>query len=257
RNDNEKDLWFIWKDHTANPDDHKKIITACKDFKKKNEKDPLVVVTEGLCAWHMFKAGMTNEAVNIYNKLEPSRTTTLRKAGSNMAKSWLTRFDRELMKISLKHFYRKNIFYPDSIDAIKSLPEAIRAPLTDRWGKPWDYTLVGYKSMPNFPLNQKYEIKSIMLGQNSNLRKYLQKPYAERLLRYQPVKMFSKSPGNETIEFKKVAPESADPKKPTPKSEQLFMSITKESGIASLAYVGKKLIVITDRNFWNILPKPK
>src|SRR5690349_21049492 len=64
----ENGLWRVWVSHTNAAADHAEIAGACHAFRAKVPTDPLVVVAQGLEAWHLLKAGKTNEA---YRLLEP------------------------------------------------------------------------------------------------------------------------------------------------------------------------------------------
>jgi hypothetical protein len=247
----EKSLWDIWKMQQEKPDEHGTISTNCLEFAKKAPKDPLSLIVINLAAWHMLKTDNKDAAVKLLKTtLSTSRTDALGTAVANMSKAWLTRIDMEQMKQALQLYYRKNIEYPKSIDLVKPFQKDGQPPLVDRWGKPWAYSLAEFKSLKKLGAlygmyGQKYTLKSVSLGTNSELKAAMTIPYAGGIP-LKPVKMLNGMPGKEMVQF-----ESTDGKQ-----AKVVLSIGTDNGGITLNYAGPKLLILSDMNHWLVVPRP-
>lgn len=236
----ERGVWKVWTTHT-NSGDHASVVTACRDYGAKTNQDCLAVVIHGLEAWHLLKSGNTNGAIRL---LEPMLTagegaTPLQKAGAEMARCWLTRIDREMVRLALKKFYVREIEFPDALEALKTLKIKRMPPFADRWGKPWSYKRGSQiKGMEK----QQYALESARLGRLSDLGKALSLPYAGRIS-LEPVRVSPISP--DTYEFSSPSRKSV-----------LLQEGTDIDGV-TIAYIGANIIVLADENHWRIVLKPR
>jgi hypothetical protein len=237
----ERGLWRVWVAATNNPADHAAVIDACRSFSARSPQDPLVVVAKGMEAWHQLKCGGTNEAVRLLEPLlaVPGNATPLQVAGATIARSWLTRIDREQVLAALRKLYLRDIEFPQSLDAVKTLKAAPLPPLADRWGMPWVYRrqspIKGMKP-------QQYLVESSRLGSRSALGGALALPYAGNIT-LEPVS--PSTINSDTYEFA------------APQQKAIFLQTGAERDGVTVAYLGVNLIVLSDENHWRVVLKPK
>ena len=236
----EKGLWDIWQCQTNKPDDHVAAIEACKEFRTKSPKDPLVTVAIGLEAWHLLKDGKTNEAIKIFEPMIPLVGDSIQKAGSDMACGWLSRIDREKLVDALTKVYLKEIEFPLSLTSIKPIPGKPPLQVLDRWNQAWIYQAEKRANIPR----QGYSLQSKHLGGLSDLNAALAIPYADRVSLI-PVRIMPGSTDKVTIEFML----------PTQKTVYLQAG-TVSDGIV-VAYVGARIVVISDGTHWKVAAKPR
>jgi len=257
----ERSLWTIWKLVEEKPDDHTAAVAACAEFGKKNPHDPLLVVTRGITAWHLLKSGRTDAAIQVFEPMASAvvqaRSDPLQMAALTMGRTWLTRIDRERVKQSLKKLYLRDIEYPASLETLASLPKESRPPLADRWGKPWTYRLVGFRKLRGFS-TQKYELQSKLLGRNSDLASALQAPYADGI-KLKPVDLLSSGHGKGTVRFTTYSTNSGDSGAASGNktSRDIIVSVGGNAGPVFFAYMGSRLLVLSDGNHWMVLPGPR
>jgi len=236
----EKGLWDVWCIGTNSAFEASEVAVACQKFRTRAPQDPFTVVISGLEAWNRMKRGDTGTAAAIFNTLlVKGPATGLRKAGDEMARSWLTRLDREQVKLALKEIYRRDIEFPASLEAFKALGDKVSPPLMDRWGKLWSYrrgsTIKGMET-------QRYVLESEVLGMRSDLKAALKMGYAERI-DLKPVRLLP-GPKN-VVEFK------------TGDGRSLIREEGDRVNIVNLVYVGTHIIVLSDGNHWSVIAKPR
>jgi hypothetical protein len=160
-----------------------------------------------------------------------------------MSRSWLTRLDREAVKEALRKVYLRDVAYPSRLDVWEE-GAADAPPLVDRWGKTWQYGLVGFRHIAGLR-NQKYALRSRVLLMHSDLADALQVPYAARI-RLKPLGLQTLASGKALITFD--AGEETGPAR---------LSVGARHGMTVLAYVGDYIIVLGDGDHWKALAKPK
>jgi len=236
----ERALWNVWLAGTNSAFEAAAVVEACKEFKTGAPKDPLTVVVSGFEAWHYLKKGNTKAAVAIFNSMLVKGTATdLQKAGDLMARSWLTRLDREQVVSALKMIYRRDIEFPATLEALNSLKLTPAPPLMDRWGKPWEYRLDSkIKGMES----QRYILESATLGAYSRLDRALKEPYADGL-QLKPVQMVKTA--RNVVEFE------------TSNGLLIKRQAGDQSNRINLVYLGANIVVLSDGNHWCVLPKPR
>lgn len=241
----EAGLMAIWRRHTESPDDHAGTIAACEAFAKARANDPLVPVAQEIRAWHLLKTGQTEEAGRILEGYLTSQSDNIHRGALQVAKGWLTRLDREQVGKSLKFYYRKEVGYPADLGAISRHPKVPREAhpvLQDRFGDPWQYRLTGIKGLPKFQ-DQRYELLSLTLGDQSDLETALNSPYAFNI-RHEPAQVWADRKPPQVL-FKKPGGGAAAA---LPEGAQ--------SGEFYLAYVGGSMIVVCNHSYWKIFPTP-
>ncbi len=238
---NERGVWQIWAAGTNAPDDHAAVVAACKEFRTQTPQDPLVVVVAGLEAWRLLKLGNTKEATALLESMlvVPEAATYLQTAGAELARGWLTRLDREKVRLALKKIYVRDIAFPATLEPIKALKIAALPPLNDRWGKPWTYRL---ESSIKGMASQHYVLESPRLGGRSDLAKMLALPYA----------------GQITLEAARQSPVSADTVEfITSAKKTAYLQAGGNLDGVTVAYLGANLIVMADENHWRVVLKPR
>jgi len=242
----EKALLDLWQAHIAASNNHTEAYTRCAEFAAKSQYYPLTMVAEGMAAWHMMKANEWTNALKLLTKMENiSPTFPLAEASSIMAKTWLTRIEREKVKKALKFYYRKNVEFPTTLEALQNLPPEIKPPFKDRFGKNWSYRIVNFKYLRGLK-NQKYELLSTTLGNNSDLTNSLAKPYAGEI-KLKPVKLITGTPGKETFSFERIGE----------KKETIFIAVGSKNNNVLFVFCGQEIIILSDGNHWSVLPRPK
>jgi hypothetical protein len=241
--ESERQLWVIWKKHKSSQSEHKEIITQCNRMEQKCPNSSLLVPAKEIKAWHLFRLKQISSGYNLFNgivneySLNPVVT-----AGKEVARRWLTRLDREKLRIYLKKYYTSNIRFPESLAVFARLPASKQPPLKDQWGHKWDYSLVNFKYLKGFN-DQKYTLESKKLGNNSDFSEMINKPY-KTSLEIEPVKTL-KSGSQETIKFK------VDGLK-----QNIILSEGSDVRGITLAYLGKRIIILSDGDYWVVMPKP-
>ena len=238
---NENGLWQLWGTSTNAVDDHASVVTACREFRTKTPQDPLAVVAAGMEAWRLLKMGNTQEAIPLLESMltVPETASYLQTAGAEMARSWLTRLDREKVRNSLQKLYVRDIEFPVSLESIKTLKIGPMPPLADRWGKPWSYHLGSSIKDMN---SQHYVLESTRLGALTDLATALALPYAN-LIKLTPVTLLAVS--TDTVKFI------------TREGKPAFLQAGASSEGVMVAYLGPNLIVLADENHWRIMLKPR
>jgi hypothetical protein len=163
----------------------------------------------------------------------------------------------ERIKKALQFYYRREIAYPDTLNSLaaySALPKEMAFPMKDRGGNQWAYRLVGIRHMPGL-LDQKYRLRSRMLGSGSDLAQALKVPYAERI-RVRPLGVQSVVRGRAIvkIEILSTPDDSADIKDPK-KNQTVLAGVDTWTEDVLLAYAGRYLILMCDRYHWKIFPK--
>lgn len=237
----ERGLWKVWCAGTNSAFEAAESLEACKEFAAGAPKDPFVVVVSGFAAWHYLKTGNTGAAVKLFESMLVAKesATVIQKAGDKMARSWLTRIDREQVALALKKIYLRDIEFPASLEPLQTIKNMPLPPVTDHWGKPWAYRL---ESSIQGMASHRYVLESAMLGADSDLKKALKRPYAAGL-QLRAVRMV---PGvRDTVELK------------TGSGMSIHRQLGQEANNGYLVYLGSNIMVLSDGNHWSVLPKPR
>lgn len=257
---NERGLWQLWYQHTTNAPDNEALLTACKTFADPKVFNPLAPVAHSMAAWDLLRLDRKADAAALLTAQLATTDTPLKNGAANLARAWLTRLDRERLRVALQFYYRREVRYPASLNdlfAYAPLPKNAVLPKTDRWGSSWRYALTGFKTMPGL-MDQRFSLASARLEKSSDLAEALAVPYSGRM-RVKPVRMLSAAPGSEVVEVILLsgappAPD-ADPQKPAGKTVAVALNSTTAEGM-TLVYVGKLILILHDSDHWMLLPRP-
>ena len=240
----EDGLLELWKQHMATPDDHNAVLAACREFSKAHAGEPLLTVVRGIEEWHTLRAGKEDEALAMIEAdmaLPPSQVND---GARRIAFAWMTRKDREKVAAALQSYYRKEIAYPKDLAQLAAHPKlksGPQPPATDRFGKPWNYILTGFEKVKGFA-DQKYSLRSAVLGDLSDLKSAEKLPYASRISAV-PQQVIP-SPGNTLAVKFNIGKTTA------------VVGVGTATGELYVAFVGAKIIVVCDYTHWKIFPRP-
>ena len=245
----EDGLLELWKQHMAAPDDHETVIKACRDFSTAHAGDPLLPVVRGIEEWHTLRAGKHDEAFAMFEPDLALPPSPLNDGARRIAFAWITRKDREKVAAALQAYYRKEIAYPKTLEQVAAHPKLKSAPppLNDRFGKPWNYALTGFDKVKGFEklkgfADQKYSLRSAVLGDLSDIKSAEKLPYAARISAV-PQQVIP-APGNLlAVKFN------------LGKTTSVIGAGT-SAGDLHLAFVGTKIIVVCDYTHWKLFLRP-
>lgn len=230
-------LASLWKQHVRAPADHAAIIQGAQQMAAANADSPLLGIARGLGAWHALAAGQTNTAVLLLTPLLAGQADPVSVEARTFAQRWLTRIDREKVRVGLQFYYRNHVQYPPAISALNEIAATNRPPLTDRFGREWKYELAALKRLATVRA-QRYNLSSFALGEDSDLGAMLRRPYGGSLILWKPARFIGgETGGASNVEFVRG-------------NERMVLSEgAKQSGI-TLAYSRADLVAITDGDYW-------
>ena len=243
---NEAELKRLWDQHLASPEDHAGVIESCRRFVALDAGDPLIPVARGIEAWHWFRSRKNDEAAGVLAPYLIAKPSLINTGATAIANGWMTRLDRERVAQSLQLYYRKEVGYPASLAdlvAHPKIPREQRPPLADRFGNPWQYRLVGIKGLPAFQ-DQRYELLSTALGDQSELEAALKSPYG-----------FGIEVVPEQV-WPALNPPQVTFKNPADEGAVLAIPLGRSVGGLYLAYIGSDLLIVCNHSYWKIFPRP-
>lgn len=244
RSADEEGLISLWRQHLMAPDNHELAVKTCEAFVAAHPGDPLVPVARGVEAWHKLRDGRRSEASAIWEADLSLPSSPLNDCARRLAFGWMSRFDREKVVEALQVYYRKEIAYPKELAQISVLPglkNGPKPPETDRFGKPWSYTLTGFEKTKGFK-DQKYSLRSVVLGDLSELNAAEKLAYGSKIVAV-PQRIVTMPNNTLGISFNVG-------------SSVLLSMVGPGAGDLHLAFVGNKCIVVCDHTHWKILPRP-
>lgn len=215
---------------------------ACLQFEQRHGSSALLPVARGLLAWDQLRLQATNEAAKALTAMASGPGgVALQAAALEISRAWLTRIDRERVRSALKAYYAAHADFPSSVDGLKSLPEALRPPAADRWGRSWKYAITSFERVKGLKM-QRYTVESPSLPPGrSDLAVALMQPYGSASP-LKPVRIESAG-GARTVVFdvggrKEILSEGA------------------RQGGTVLAFAGVAVLVLADGEYWAVLPAP-
>jgi len=255
----ERAIWELWQIHEAAPDDHKAGIAACQTFREAHPDNPFMVVANTIGSWHLLKLDRADLAVPLLEPYIKKTSDKFERGAQVVCAAWLMRIDMQRVQQALQFYYRREIAYPKTLDelaAYKALPEKMAFPMKDRRGNSWNYSLVGYSSMPDL-LNQKYSLSSGRLGKNYDLKKALATPYGSQI-RIRPTGVTSMVRGRKQteIEIEDTTRQSAEGRE-TQEKRTIMVNTGIRTKEALLAYSGKHIFLVCDSYHWKAFLKPR
>ena len=237
-------LVSLWRQHMTAPEDHAAIILACQSYASTHAGDPLVPVARGIEAWHKLRTGMLQEAFAIWESDFALPSTPLNDCARRLACGWMSRADREKVAGALQAHYRKEVAYPSELSQVGSHPKLnsdAKPPQTDRFGKPWVYSLTGITTASGFQ-DQKYSLRSAVLGPLSELRAAQELAYGSKITAI-PQRITTMPDSTLAVSFKIGTSVS-------------LSLLGPGTGDLHLAFIGLKCIVVCDHTHWKIFPRP-
>jgi hypothetical protein len=231
----------LWTQHLAASNRHAEAAAACRAAEPALAASPLLPVCRGIQAWHLLKAGATQDAVAVLGRLTEGASPSVAPAAELMANRWLTRLDRERVRVALRGAYRKDVQYPVTLERLRKLPGGEALPLADRWGQPWKYAPVAFAGLAA----QRFALESVRMGGASDLDGALAQPHAVPA-DIAPVRLMGDS-GARLVEF--TTGDAAAPRK-------AVVGEGGDVGRYTLAYVGDRILVLSDSDRWTVLAMP-
>ena len=267
---NERGLWQVWEAHSSAPDDHDGVLAACAAFRGASPGDLLDLVARGIEGWHQLRAGREELARAAFEQMlagaaEPAAGSAappespLAAAGSEMARTWLTRLDRAGVEAALREYYVEYIEYPRALGGVLVLEPRPQIRLADRWGEPWSYRRAGFQALSGLD-GQRYVLESARLGVESDLTAALARTYGDRL-RWRALRRAAAAGTTDAILFE-VDPVDAgeETRVPAARGEtanrQALVNAGAELGGVRFAYRGAAILVLADRAHWAVLAAP-
>jgi len=268
----ERAVWNLWRTHLSSSNNHEAVIASFQQTLQNAPSNSLFTVARGLCSWHLLQLSKTNEAFQMLEDMTSAKPDTpLNTAGAEMGRRWLTRIDRENVRNALGCYYRQQIAYPENLESLKKTPrirsDALLAltrsdaserarngservpapPLTDRWNIRWIYRLTGFQTIKGLD-NQHYLLQSDQLKDTSDLKIALARPYADAI-KLKPISAATTASGVQNVRFETNETKGQ-------KAGIILMSEGTKLENITLVYVGNKIIILSDGDYWMIMPKP-
>jgi hypothetical protein len=266
----ERDLWSLWQYHAKNTNDHAGVAAACMKFEKDAAHAPFLPVARGIAAWRLLKCGNTNACVKVLESMiapaaddkvrlagaDPAEGDPLREAGADMARTWLTRLDREQAVKVLRQYYVRHVEYPATMQFATNLAPEQKVALTDRWGQAWQYRATGFTRLAGLN-DQRYVLQSARLGDDSGLAEALARNYAERI-GIEKARVVSSGAGGVLELVVPPRPEEGSRKNATDGRQQskVVVAVGRRAGGIYAAFIGARLLVLADFDHWLVLPRP-
>jgi hypothetical protein len=248
----ERALWELWQTHTRLPDQPATVVAACRAYVSERPDDRFVPVAQGIEAWHLLRARQTATAVERLELHLDAGPGEVAGGARRLARAWLTRLDRDRLVNALQAYYREEVRYPASMEALFNHPGVEGPgdlPRTDRWEAPWRYRLVGYEGVPGFR-DQRYLLESPVLAGRSDFATALEAGYASRMpLRPTRVTAARGSGKGTTVRFEPTRPGESG-------SGPVVLSVGGQAQDVYLAYLGSSLVVVCDDLHWAVYPRP-
>lgn len=240
----DRQLLAFWERRAATASDPAASIEICRKEMANQPNSMYLPVIRGVMAWHELAAGRTEEGAATLKTLLTSQKDPLSAAANTLACRWLTRLDRERVRVALSAYYTRHVAYPASLSPILALPEGQRPPALDRWDQPWQYRLASFKRIPGLS-DQRYDLRSGALDSESDLKTSLAIPYVAptNLI---PVKVISRTEGPAAVEFQDAA---------TPPRRMVLTEGTRSGRFYFVRLVAQS-VLLTDGDRWYLVPLP-
>lgn len=216
-----------------------------------------MVVADTLASWHLLKLDRSAEARTLLKPYIKKTSDIFERGAQTVCAAWLARIDIQRVQQALQFYYRREIAYPETLDALaayKALPEKMAFPMKDCWGENWNYQLVGYGQLPEL-LNQKYSLSFRQIEKNADLKKALALPYGSQI-RIRPTGLTSMIKGRENNEIEIEEPniQGADGKEQDKRT--LMVNTGTRAHGSLIAYSGNYIFLVCDLYHWKVFLKP-
>jgi len=243
----ERELWSFWKKHSVDVENHADMVSLCQTYAQRYPDDSFLPVIRSMEAWHQLHLGKTEEARRLLLPQLEAEADALERGAQRLARSWMTRLEREKVVAALQYYYRKEVRYPSRLEELVSfagMPDAKTLPLKDTWGRTWRYRLVGYKGMPGF-LDQKYSLGSSSIQPPMDAAKAVLLPYAKEM-NLQPIRVGGGgAPGVSVVKLEYTSGPN--------QGQSAVGQVGEEVEGFTVAYAGSGLVLLCDSLHWNVL----
>lgn len=233
----------LWRAQAQSPSNHAAHAAAWRAAEQQFPSGELRPLVRGFAAWHLLKAGATNDASTVLEAMTLGKATHLEQAGAEMARRWLTRLDRERVRVALREQYQRDVAFPPTLEPVRALPEAGRPPLADRFGSPWQYSIDGFKVIRG-TRGQRYRLLSAALGETSDLAGALARPYGAGATPPKPLRRVSAGAGGAAAFMFEVA------------TERPVVSVGTKVAGWTLAWASDRMLVMSDGDYWALVAPP-
>lgn len=237
----EMGIWKVWTAHVEQSEQHAKIVGICEKFKERASDPGLKLVADGIASWHLMKQGKDGEVTRHLRSMLSARNGSFQNAASEIARSWLTRYDREQVKAALQEYYCAKIEYPYDLERLTTMPELESVPLEDRWNRKWKYRLVPMEYVQGVS-GQQYELASRKLDGSSDLQSHLEQDYRIGL-ELEPKRVLA---DGKAVAFREKG-----------SSSPLVLNAGQSYNGIDLVCIGRYIIVLSDGNYWILLRRPQ
>lgn len=237
-------LWQLWQAHEAQPGDHEGLLELCARIEARDPGFRFIEVVRGIAAWHLMKAGRPDEARAAWAGLDRSAPgEPFARAAQRMARTWLTRMDRETLRKALQTAYRRDLQYPESLERLADAAET-ELPMRDRWGDPWTYEWTRFRFLRVSP-GQRYSLESRNVRGSSDLSEALRSEYGSGI-NLRPVRLVGTG----------AAPSVAFQAEGAP-AEQTVLAAGASLRGQTFVYIGRRILVLADADHWRVFMKPR
>lgn len=160
----------IWERHLDAPDAHVQVADEARLLlASRTLETEWSAAVQTLLAWRLLQAGRTEAAAERFEAVLTRRSDRpVGRAAETMARRWLTRMDREIVRAALRAHFARHVAFPERLDALSFPEDMPPPPLTDRFGTPWDYRLETYTRLSGLPAHR-YRLQSRTLGAQTDL----------------------------------------------------------------------------------------
>lgn len=242
--DAERILADLWRLHLQS-ESPAAMTGLCDQVADRLQGSPLRPVAVTLGGWYHLRAGIPATAEARFAEIIRSEVgaSPVDRAGQEMARRWLTRMDREKVREALRSYYRDHVCYPETLAELLENGSATDIPRADRWGHPWSYRREPFRHIPEMK-DQSYRLESPSLPGDSDLQTAVVRPYPATLP-LRPRQLVSSREGR-TVFFET---HEGRPEKPV-------LTEGGRYGRWTLVYVGTRLLIFTDGDYWYVVPTP-
>ncbi len=241
---NERMLRELWQQHQTNVTAHALITDMCARIEAQHPRCFFMPVVRSLAAWHYLQDGNIVDARRLLLKLESDVSDdSVKRAGRRMARTWLTRLDREEIRQTLLEFYATNVKYPETLDLLRAQNADRRPLLKDRWNDPWIYEWTQFRFLALKP-GQRYRLESRNISNTSDLREALSLAYGAGF-DLEP-RRITGGGDRAVVEFTYAAAPD----------EPVLLSPGASYRGQFLVYIGDEILILANADHWGITARP-
>lgn len=234
----------LWQQHDSAPTAHAEIAGLCARIESQHSGTPFLPLVRCLAAWHLMQQGQLENARIIWAGLASATPggDPIGQAAQRMARTWLTRMDRDLIRDALQKAYRDQVQYPKTLAELGPSFEGHPLPTHDRWGDPWVYEWTSFRFLRVSP-GQRYRLESRNIRNTSDVREAMKIAYGNGF-DIRPVRLIDAGGGRRTIVFE------------TAGGSSVVLTSGATHGGQTLVYAGNEIIVLTNADHWIVFPRP-